>query len=63
MSRFEPEDLSARPIITGLIVLGLVCIASYFIILWLYTALDRYDSSHQPGTEPSGRGRDTIRAT
>ena len=49
---FEPEDLSARPIITGLVVLGLVCIASYFIILWLYTALDRYDSSHQPPQNP-----------
>jgi hypothetical protein len=49
---FEPEDLNARPIITGLIVLGLVCIASYFIILWLYTALDRYDASHQPPQNP-----------
>ena len=41
--RFEPEDLSARPIIIGLVALGLVCIASYFIILGIYTALDRYD--------------------
>jgi hypothetical protein len=49
---FEPEDLSARPIIIGLVALGLVCIASYFIILGLYTALDRYDSSHQPPQNP-----------
>ena len=49
---FEPEDLSARPIITGLVVLGLVCIASYFIVLGIYTALDRYDSSHQPAQNP-----------
>jgi hypothetical protein len=49
---FEPEDLNARPIIIGLVALGLVCIASYFIILGLYTALDRYDSSHQPPQNP-----------
>lgn len=49
---FEPEDLNARPIFIGLVALGFVCIASYFIILWLYTALDRYDSSHQPPQNP-----------
>jgi hypothetical protein len=50
--RFEPEDLSARPIITGLIVLGLVCVASYFIVLWIYTSLDRYYAIHQSGQNP-----------
>ena len=49
---FEPEDLEARPIITALIGLGLACIAIYFIVLWMYTFLDRYQATHQTGESP-----------
>ena len=49
---FEPEDLQARPIITALIGLGLACIAIYFIVLWMYTFLDRYQATHQTGASP-----------
>jgi hypothetical protein len=49
---FEPEDLEARPIITALIGLGLACIAIYFVVLWMYTFLDRYQATHQSGESP-----------
>jgi len=49
---FEPEDLQARPIITALIGLGLARIAIYFIVLWMYTFLDRYQATHQTGASP-----------
>lgn len=49
---FEPEDLEARPIITALIGLGLTCIAIYFVVLWMYTFLNRYQATHQSGESP-----------
>jgi hypothetical protein len=49
---FEPEDIEARPIIIGLIGLGLACIAFYFVVLWMYGFLNRYQATHQAPTSP-----------
>lgn len=49
---FEPEDLQAGPIITALTGLGLACIAIYFVVLWMYNFLDRYQAAHQPAQSP-----------
>ena len=49
---FEPEDIEARPIIIGLIGLGLSCIAFYFVVLWMYGFLNRYQATHQAPISP-----------
>lgn len=61
---FEPEDIEPRPVILALVGLGLACIAFYFVVLWMYSFLNRYQAAHQPPTSPLVvQSRDTRHVT
>jgi hypothetical protein len=58
---FEPQDLSAKAVLSFLAGLGIVCVLMYLVLWGVYGFLNHYQKAHQPPQNPlvQATNRDT----